>query len=245
MAEQRIAVFIDAENLPSSTAVDIFKEAIRYGEPGIRRIYGNFTGQNLANWLKAAPLHALTPCQTIGGAAGKNGADIALTIDAMEILCSGAADVFCLATSDGDFTQLAVRIRQAGKTVIGLGLPNASKRFRSACCAFKQLECNSREPLVLPTKPSVPAVAKSKAGQRRLELELLQKVFADAKSSNGWVHLSEVLKGIKANQAEFTTKAYGHKQLWKLLAASGVELGDKNCMARLKPVPVLKVVGGS
>ena len=233
MAERRVAVFIDAENMPVSAADAIMEAAGRHGALRMRRFYGNFDGAGLAKWMEAAPRHALMPCQTTGGAMGKNGADIALVIDVMDALHGDAADVFCLVTSDGDFTQLAMRVRQSGKTVIGLGRPGASKRFRSACDEFKAMECEK-------AKEPVAAVGKAPS-QRRLELELLQKAFA-VKPFGSWVQLSQIMVNLKACRRNFSAKAYGHAQLWKLLHFSGVKLSKDNRMASWKPP--LEVVAG-
>lgn len=218
MAERRVAVFVDAENIPASAADDIMAEAARHGRPTARRLYGDFTRPQLAAWLEAAPRNALTSCQTAGGAAGKNGADIALVIDAMETLCGGAADVFCIASSDGDFTQLAMRIRQSGKTIVGFGQPKASLRFQAACDIF----------VVLKGKKIVgPAVP------RPLKPDLLKKVFdATTPSTEGAFNLPDLMKSLKTLEPTFRVKDYGHSQFCKLLAFSGVKLTDRNSKAR-------------
>jgi len=233
--ERWVAVFIDAENMSASTADEILREAARHGALRTRRVYGDFTRPQLAAWLEIAPRHALTPCQTTGGgAAGKNGADIALVIDAVEALCGDAADVFCLATSDGDFTQLAMRIRQNGKTVVGFGKPKASLRLQAACDVFRAVGCK-KVPSAAPAGKTPP--------RRRLEAEFLEKAFAAATpSADGWVGLPGLMKSLRAVAPSFEVKAYGYSQLSKLLADSGVDLTDKNRMARLKPAPLLKLV---
>ena len=230
MSKRNVALFIDAENVPSSLAAAIVEEAERHGTLFHRRVYGNFARPALASWIDAAPRHALTVCQTIPGAAGKNGADIALVIDALDLFHTTDADIFCLATCDGDFTQLAMRMRQGGKGVIGMGMANASERFRDACDVFKVIG----KPKGEPKQANSPTC-------RALKGDLLKKVFIDAPRLDGeWVGLHDLMKALKSHQPDFAVKAYGHSQLSKLLAFSGVELADSNKKARLKPA--LKVV---
>ncbi|HVK92572.1 MAG TPA: NYN domain-containing protein, partial [Mycoplana sp.] len=185
MATRRVAVFIDAENVAVSSSSAILEEAMRHGVLTERRAYGDFSRPALASWLEALPRHALTPFQTAGGAVGKNGADIALVIDAMEMLCADEADVFCLATSDGDFTQLAMRVRQRGKTAIGIGRASASSRFRAACDRFTVIETPER--IARPTATATPPK------RRKLEQSLLREAMTGmAPSGDGWVNLSEL-----------------------------------------------------
>lgn len=247
MTAKKVVVFIDAENVAVSAAAAIMDEAARHGTVLGRGLYGDFIRRSQpASWLEVAPLHALTPHQTSGSTSGKNGADIALVIDAVEMLCRNEADVFCIATSDGDFTQLAMRIRQDGKVVVGLGRSTASRHFQEACDTFVTIETVKvrREPASL----SAPAVAKkvTSAGKtpspQKLEADLLNRVFVAApRLDDEWVILPDLMKALQACKPGFTVKTYGHSQLCKLLAFSDVELADKNRKARRK-MPMLKKV---
>lgn len=234
MAEQNTVLFIDAENMPASLAAAILDEAKQHGSLFHRRVYGDFSRPTLAPWLEAIPRHALTACQTVAGAAGKNGADIALVIDALDLFHTTDANVFCLATCDGDFTQLAMRIRQGGGTFFGMGMAHASARFRSACDSFKIIDVPKAQP-----KPALPT---GKPG-RALKGDILQRAFVAAPPLDGdWVGLPDLMKALKVCQPDFEVKAYGHSQLSKLLAFSGVELADNNRKARLKRPALKKVV---
>jgi hypothetical protein len=236
MTERRVALFIDAENLPATTAAAILTEAGRHGSPTARHVYGDFSRPALAPWLDAAPRHALKCCQTVSGAAGKNGADIALVIDVMDRLHAGETDIFCLATSDGDFAQLAMRIRQGARTVVGVGMAMASLKFKSACDVFKVVE-----PAHIQNGAGA-AVPSDKQVQRPLEADLLQRVFiATPPACEGWVALPDIMKHLRAYRPTFDPKTYGHRQLSKLLSFSGAELSDRNRLARLK-TPLLKKV---
>ncbi|QRI65233.1 NYN domain-containing protein [Shinella sp. PSBB067] len=242
MTAQYVAVFIDAENVSVSAAAAILEEAARHGTVRERRLYGDFNRcPQLSTWLDIAPRHALTPCQTAGGAVGKNGADIALVIDAVAMLCRNEADVFCIATSDGDFTQLAIRIRQEGKTVIGLGRERASLRFREACDAFVATEVAKAPPPAV-TAVKKPSPAAKAPTPRKLEADLLHRAFAAAPRVDGeWVRLQDMLNALQACRPGFKVKSYGHSQLCKLLAFSEAELADKNRKVRIRK-PALKAV---
>ncbi|WP_162911332.1 NYN domain-containing protein [Shinella zoogloeoides] len=241
MTVQHVAVLIDAENVSVSAAARIVDEAARHGLVRERRLYGDFARQHLASWLDAAPRHALTPRQTAGGTTGKNGADIALVIDAVEMLCRNEVDVFCIATCDGDFTQLAMRIRQEGKTVIGLGSAAVSAHFRQACDAFVEVAKGSK-PAIVCTRAAPPA--SNASAPRRLEADLLQRAFVAAPRLDGgdWVGLPDMMKALKECAPGFEVKTYGHSQLCKLLAFSGAELADSNRKVRVGKCALKKVV---
>lgn len=244
MDGRKVVLFIDAENVPYTSAAAIVEQAQRHGILVQRRVYGDFSRVPLKGWLDAVPRHALTSCQTVSGATGKNGADIALVIDAMDMLHASEADVFCLATSDGDFTQLAMRIRQSGRTVVGIGRSNASARFKSACDTFKIVDAPKAKDICAPSTP-VKASAKIAPAtvQRALKNDLLQRAFVIAPAMDGpWVGLPDLMKALKVCQSDFDLKPYGHNQFHKLLAFSGVELTDKNRKARLKSPQLKKVV---
>ncbi len=236
MSKRNVVLFIDAENIPPSLAGAILDEAGRHGSLAHRRVYGDFSRPALAPWLDVLPRHALMACQTVSCAAGKNGADIALVIGVMDLLHMIDADVFCLATCDGDFTQLAMRIRQGGKTVVGMGMPHASTRFRAACDLFKVISPKEQE------KPTTPAVKQVNVSHRALKEEVLRRAFIAAPRTDGeCVRLPDLMKALKDCQPGFEVKAYGYSQFSKLLAFSGVELADKNGKARLR-TPILKKV---
>ncbi|HEV7247643.1 MAG TPA: NYN domain-containing protein [Shinella sp.] len=245
MTERRVALFIDAENLPASASSVIVEEAMRQGKLSERRIYGDFSLPALAPWLGVLPRHALSPFQTAGGAIGKNGADIALVIDAMEMLCDDSVDVFCLATSDGDFTQLAMRIRQRGKIAVGIGRAAASARFREACDVFEALPIVTaeRKPVTVaaPVKKK-PATGAAKVPGKLEPVLLKRAMLATASPQGGWVTLPTLMKSLQACVPSFSVKAYGHRQLHKLLAFSGVELTADHKQARLKAPALRKVV---
>src|SRR6056297_2319793 len=135
-----LAVLIDADNVPSKYAESILKEVTSYGEPGLRRVYGDWSNQQLSGWTKTAQKLGLVQHQQTANTKGKNASDIGLVIDAMDILHAGHFDGFVLVSSDSDFTRLASRIREQGLTVIGIGEAKAPDALKNACNRFVAIE---------------------------------------------------------------------------------------------------------
>lgn len=133
---KRLAVLIDADNVPRGTLTGIMEEAAIYGNPTIKRIYGDWTSPNIANWKASLLENAVVPIQQYGYTTGKNSTDSAMIIDAMDILYSERVDGFVLVSSDSDFTRLAVRLREAGMYVIGIGEKKTPGPFIAACDKF-------------------------------------------------------------------------------------------------------------
>jgi hypothetical protein len=136
----RLAVLIDADNVPKKYIKPVMEEIAVYGNPTLKRIYGDWTKPNLAKWKDVLLENALTPIQQYSYTSGKNSTDSAMIIDAMDILYSGNVDGFCIVSSDSDFTRLAIRLREAGKKVIGLGERKTPSPFIVACDRFIYIE---------------------------------------------------------------------------------------------------------
>ena len=140
MAEEnrprRFAVLIDADNTSSRIVDGLFEEIARFGEPSVRRIYGDFSSPRLKSWTEVLQKHAIDPYQQFAYTSGKNASDIALVIDAMDLLHSRRFDGFCLVSSDSDFTRLASRLREEGADVYGFGAQKTPESFRQACRRF-------------------------------------------------------------------------------------------------------------
>jgi len=126
----RLAVLIDADNTSARIASGLFEEIAKIGEASVRRIYGDFSGASLKGWSDILSTHAIIPHQNFAYVPGKNASDIALVIDAMDLLHSGRFDGFCLVSSDSDFTRLAARIREQGTDVYGFGAQKTPQSFR-------------------------------------------------------------------------------------------------------------------
>src|SRR3989344_9415676 len=130
---QRLAILIDADNASPRMAAAIFEEIAAIGEASARRIYGDFSGTRLKGWSEVLATYAIIPHQNFANTVGKNASDIALVIDAMDLLHSGRFDGFCLVSSDSDFTRLAARIREQGIAIYGFGEQKTPESFRQAC----------------------------------------------------------------------------------------------------------------
>lgn len=141
----RIAVLIDAENTSVKYVEVVLKELKQYGDISVQRMYGDFSSKAMNEWSKKGLEYAILPIHQARYTSTKNASDIMLVIDAMDILFQGTADIFCIVTSDSDFTRLASRLREGGKKVIGMGKSNASKAFITACNEYKFLDKISEE----------------------------------------------------------------------------------------------------
>jgi hypothetical protein len=138
--EMRLAVLIDADNVPHDRITGMMKEIARYGTPTIKRIYGDWTKPDLKGWKNILLSHAITPVQQYRYTVGKNATDSAMIIDAMDMLYAGNLDGFCIVSSDSDFTRLAIRLRESGKRVFGMGERKTPKPFIVACDKFTYIE---------------------------------------------------------------------------------------------------------
>ncbi|NLZ67139.1 MAG: NYN domain-containing protein [Clostridiaceae bacterium] len=139
-SDVRLAVLIDSDNVPPHHVRGMMEEIARYGTPTIKRIYGDFTRPNLAQWKAQLLDYAISPIQQFSYTTGRNATDSAMIIDAMDILYADKVDGFVLVSSDSDFTKLATRLREAGKIVYGLGEMKTPNAFIAACDRFIYLE---------------------------------------------------------------------------------------------------------
>ena len=139
-AERRLAVLIDGDNAQASQIEHVMKEVVKFGVVTIRRIYGDWTTTQLESWKKKLPVHAIQPVQQFSNTVGKNATDSAMIIDAMDILYSNHVGGFIIVSSDSDYTKLAIRLREAGMEVIGIGKHHTPKPFVNACNEFRYVE---------------------------------------------------------------------------------------------------------
>lgn len=140
MDEKKFALLIDADNVSSKYIKIILDELAKYGTVTYKRLYGDLTRTNNKSWRDALLSHSIIPMQQFNYTTGKNSTDSAMIIDAMDILYSGHVDGFCLASSDSDFTRLAMRLRESGMTVIGMGERKTPEAFRDSCERFVYLD---------------------------------------------------------------------------------------------------------
>ncbi len=140
MSDKRFALLIDSDNISARYIDSILDEMTRHGVATYRRIYGDFTSNQMHRWKSELAERSITPIQQFQNTIGKNATDSALIIDAMDILYTGNVEGFCLVSSDGDFTRLASRLRESGMEVIGMGESKTPKSFKAACSVFTNIE---------------------------------------------------------------------------------------------------------
>ena len=231
----RLAVLIDADNVPYANVKAMLAEIARYGTPTIKRIYGDWTQPTLSGWKKVLLENAVTPIQQYSYTTGKNSTDSAMIIDAMDILYTNRVDGFCLVSSDCDFTRLATRLREAGKLVIGIGEQKTPTPFISACDRFVYLEILSddkkkkqrsmkargSQPALEEPGIGMPAAAVRQKGNR-LPQEVSEMIIVsvnDLADENGWAFLGDVGNLLLKKQPSFDSRNYGYQKLSQLIQA--------------------------
>jgi uncharacterized LabA/DUF88 family protein len=221
---QRIAVLIDGDNAQSSLLPQMLVEAGRHGQVTVRRIYGDWTTNNMNSWKETLNYHAFQPIQQFRYTVGKNATDSAMIIDAMDIMHSGVVDGFCLVSSDSDYTRLATRIRETGIFVMGIGEKKTPKAFVNACDLFVYTE-NLVEEKKTTQQRRTQASRTKKASTENTETEkeevdpmpVLSQAFEMAVGQDGWARLDVMGNAIYQVDPGFDPRTYGHKQLSRML----------------------------
>jgi uncharacterized LabA/DUF88 family protein len=210
----RLAVLIDADNASAKISDGLFEEIAKIGEASVRRIYGDFSSTHMNAWAKVLTKHAIIPQQQFAYTTGKNASDIALVIDAMDLLHTGRFDGFCLVSSDSDFTRLAARIREHGVDVFGFGEQKTPESFRQACRRFIYTEnLLARSP----SNGEGPIEAVKPLQQPNAATATIKKVIAQIDSEDGWVPLREVGKQLANLAPDFDSRTYGFRKLSDLV----------------------------
>jgi uncharacterized LabA/DUF88 family protein len=215
----RLAVLIDADNTSPRIAAGLFEEVAKMGEASVRRIYGDFSSTRLKSWADLLNKYAVVPQQNFAYTTGKNASDIALVIDAMDLLYSGRFDGFCLVSSDSDFTRLAARIREQGVDVFGFGAQKTPESFRQACRRFIYTE-NLLPEAAAPNR-AAPAAATKSLEPVGAAVALLSRVIAQMSDEDGWVGLRGVGQRLSNLAPDFDPRTYGAAKLGDLVAKSG------------------------
>lgn len=212
-----IAVLIDGDNIPSAHVKEMMEEIAKYGNPTIKRIYGDWTKPHLSKWKNLLLENAITPIQQYGYTTGKNATDSAMIIDAMDILYSGKVNGFCLVSSDSDFTRLATRLREAGMQVIGIGEKKTPNPFIVACDRFIYIE-------ILKSKTDKPEHSTDKNSEKdsvdkitRKEINLIATTISDVSDDDGWAYLGDVGSLLQKKQPNFDSRNFGFEKLTPLL----------------------------
>lgn len=234
--EKRIAVLIDADNAPAAKIDEILAEVARHGVANVRRAYGNWKSPNLKQWEAVLHEYAIRPIQQFAYSKGKNASDMAMVVDAMDLLYGGRLDAFVLVSSDADFTPLVMRLLTEGVKVYGFGERKTPLPFVNACSQFTYVEALGDSPVVTaeagargaaagPADAAVPAVAPPPAptpgpvlrGDTRL-VNLLRGAVEAVADDRGWASLAAVGKQI-ANRASLDPRNHGYRKLVDLVTA--------------------------
>lgn len=222
--ELRIAVLIDADNVPYSNIKGIIEEIAKYGIPTIKRIYGDWTKPTVSGWKNVLLENAITPIQQYSYTTGKNATDSAMIIDAMDLLYSEKVEGFCIVSSDSDFTRLAIRLREAGMKVFGIGERKTPNPFIVACDKFTYIEIINA-PVVNNTLVNVEILKdsntkESKGHMLQIGNEIITLIAAsitDVADENGWAFLADVGNLIIKKQPDFDPRNFGFSKLTSLI----------------------------
>lgn len=247
MAEQtaslpnlRLAVLIDADNAPRDCLKSVMEEIAIYGTPTIKRIYGDWTSPHVGGWKTTLLETAVTPVQQYSYTTGKNSTDCAMIIDAMDILYGGNTDGFVLISSDSDFTRLAIRLREAGMYVIGIGERKTPNPFIIACDKFIYIEVIRERAGTAEEAPASPGNRrrrksdKKKSAEKQTEkvvvkpvenksrvpdsvIELIAASVADMADEDGYADLSNLGNLIIKKQPDFDPRNFGFRKLSTML----------------------------
>lgn len=236
----KLAVLIDADNVSYQYIKPIMEEIAVYGVPTIKRIYADWTRQNMNGWKSVILDHAISPIQQFNYTTGKNSSDSALIIDAMDILYTEQLDGFCLVSSDSDFTKLAVRLRESGKIVLGFGEQKTPNAFIAACNRFLYLEIlednyeettpttntNLADSHIEPVKekPSKKGIKPLDKATQRLIHNSIDAIADDS----GWAFLADVGNVISKTDPSFDSRNFGYSKLSHLIDdLDGIEVDDR------------------
>lgn len=220
--EINLAVLIDGDNIPSAYVKEMMEEIAKYGNPTIKRIYGDWTKPQLSKWKGVLLQNAITPIQQYGYTTGKNATDSAMIIDAMDILYSGKVNGFCLVSSDSDFTRLATRLREAGMKVYGIGEKKTPNPFIVACDRFIYIEVlkGQEEEEEEDTATSTTKKPKKKKQVDKVTPKVIRWIantIADLSDDDGWAYLGDVGNLLIKKQPNFDSRNYGFQKLTPLI----------------------------
>lgn len=237
--ELKLAVLIDADNVPYSNVKGMMEEIAKYGTPTTKRIYADWTKPNANGWKSVLLEHAITPIQQYSYTVGKNSSDSAMIIDAMDLLYSDKVDGFCIVSSDSDFTRLAIRLRESGMKVIGIGEKKTPNSFIVACDRFiyievldgainKKIKKRPTATITNETKKPVDPSTSELAQQKEIEkeapnkidnqtIELIEDTLEAIGDDDGWAFLGDVGNLIVKKKPEFDPRNYGFAKLTPML----------------------------
>lgn len=212
----KLAVLIDGDNIPSASVSEMMEEIAKYGNPTIKRIYGDWTKPHLTKWKNLLLENAITPIQQYGYTTGKNATDSAMIIDAMDILYSEKVDGFCLVSSDSDFTRLATRLREAGMKVFGIGERKTPNPFIVACDKFIYLEILKKQNEETESDDQENKTTEKEPITSKV-IQFISNSIADLADEDGWAFLGDVGGLLQKKQPNFDARNYGFLKLTPLV----------------------------
>jgi uncharacterized protein (TIGR00288 family) len=225
LKELKLAVLIDADNVPYSNVKGMMEEIANIGTPTTKRIYADWTKPNANGWKSVLLEHAITPIQQYSYTVGKNSSDSAMIIDAMDLLYSDKVDGFCIVSSDSDFTRLAIRLRESGMKVIGIGEKKTPNSFIVACDRFIYIEVlegavkKKRPKTVNAATPNIkkPVEKETTSKIDTQTIELIEATIEAICDDDGWAFLGDVGSLIVKKKPEFDPRNYGFSKLTPML----------------------------
>lgn len=226
MKDERLAVLIDADNVPYAYIKEMLDELAKYGNPTIKRIYADWTKPTVSGWKNVLLENAITPIQQYSYTSGKNSSDSALIIDAMDLLYSEKVSGFCIVSSDSDFTRLATRLRESAMFVIGIGERKTPQPFITACDKFIYIEIlkkeQERERVEKKNKQSKPKTEHPSVSQVDQEIiNLIKDSIDEISDDSGWVFLGVLGNFIIKKKTDFDPRNYGFQKLYPLIKSIG------------------------
>lgn len=234
----RLAILVDADNTSPRIVTGLFEELAAIGEASVRRIYGDFSGTRLKGWAEVLSTHAIVPHQNFANTVGKNASDIALVIDAMDLLHTGRFDAFCIVSSDGDFTRLAARIREQGLDVFGFGQLKTPESFRKACKRFIFTEnlvaADTTRPVETAGEESMEETPPKQSPSNALPH--ISSALSQLEDLDGWYALAAVGGRLAALMPDFDPRTYGCAKLVTLVERSeAFEVRRDNLKVFIRP----------
>jgi uncharacterized LabA/DUF88 family protein len=201
--QNKLAVLFDGDNISPHKVKIILDEIAKLGAANLKRVYGDWTSSSMSSWKDILHKFSLQPMQQFSYTVGKNSTDSALIIDAMDILHSNIVNGFCIISSDSDYTRLAMRMRESGLVVYGIGESKTPEPFRQACNQFILIENLDPE---ISARNSIDDIK-----------ELLVSAVEDAADEEGWAFLSQIGTIIRNKKPDFDQRTYGYKRLGLLI----------------------------
>lgn len=219
----RLAVLIDADNVRASAAEAILNEIASYGDPSLRRVYGDWSSASLSQWKEQARNLGLVMHQQSANTKGKNASDIGLVIDAMDILHAGKVDGFVLVSSDSDFTRLASRIREDGLQVIGIGESKTPESLRKVCNRFVLIEniIGGDDPVPVAGAKPEKGESSGEKPQPAKAIPLVLDAMRKIGSEEDWYPLGQLGQVLTQIHPDFDSRTYGSAKLSDLLKRTG------------------------